>query len=107
MSPKLSCLKGEKMSIKPVRDRILVKPLDAETTTKSGIVIPDQATEKPIQGKVIAAGSGRITEEGVHIPLEIKEGDTVMYSKFAGQSVKIADEDYIVLKEDDVLAIVE
>lgn len=95
------------MNIKPIRDRILVKPLDAETVTQSGIVIPDNAAEKPIQGKVLTVGTGKVNDAGTVIPLLVKEGDTVMYSKYAGQSVKINNIEHIVLKEDDVLAIVE
>lgn len=95
------------MKMKPLHDRLLVKPLDAETVTKSGIVIPDNAAEKPITGKVVSTGTGKVTEEGVTIPLTVKEGDTVMYGKYAGQSVKVDGEELIVLKEDDVLAIVE
>jgi chaperonin GroES len=95
------------MKIKPIRDRILVKPLDAETVTKSGIVIPDNAAEKPIQGKVIGAGTGKVTEEGQLVPLVVREGDTVMYGKYSGQTVKMNGEELIVLKEDEVMAIVE
>jgi chaperonin GroES len=95
------------MKIKPIRDRLLVKPLDAETVTKSGIVIPDNAAEKPIQGKVIGAGTGKVTEEGQVVPLIVKEGDTVMYGKYSGQTVKMNGEELIVLKEDEVMAIVE
>lgn len=95
------------MKIKPLHDRLVVKPLDAETVTKSGIVIPDNAAEKPIQGKVLAVGKGKVTDEGTVIALAVKEGDTVMYGKFAGQTVKLDGEELIVLKEDDVIAIVE
>ena len=95
------------MKIKPIRDRILVKPLDAETVTKSGIVIPDNAAEKPIQGKVVGAGTGKVTDEGHVVPLIVKEGDTVMYGKYSGQTVKMNGEELIVLKEDEVMAIVE
>lgn len=95
------------MKINPIRDRILIKPLDAETVTKSGIVIPGAAKEKPVTGKVIAVGSGKITEEGQVVPLVIKEGNTVMYSQYAGQKVKIDNEEHLILKEDDVMATVE
>lgn len=93
--------------MKPIRDRILVKPLDSDTKTASGILIPDAAQEKPLKGKVIAAGNGRVTEEGIVIPLEVKVGDTVLYSQFGGQTVKLEGQEHIVLKEDDVLAIIE
>lgn len=95
------------MKIKPIHDRILIKPLDAETVTKSGIVIPDAAAEKPIQGKVLGVGNGKITEEGKVIALTVKEGDTVMYGKYAGQTVKVDNEEFIIIKEDDIMAIVE
>ena len=95
------------MKINPIRDRILIKPLDAETVTKSGIVIPEAAQEKPIQGKVLAVGTGKITEEGQVVPLVVKEGDTVMYGKYAGQPVKLDNVEHVILKEDDIMAIVE
>jgi chaperonin GroES len=95
------------MKLNPIRDRILIKPLDAETVTKSGIVIPENAQEKPIQGRVLAVGTGKVTEEGQIVPLVIKEGDTVMYSKFSGQTVKVDNVEHVILKEDDVMAIVE
>jgi chaperonin GroES len=105
--PPVLLYKEKAMKINPIRDRILIKPLDAETVTKSGLVIPDNAAEKPMQGKVLGVGSGKITEEGTVIPLEVKEGDTVMYSKFAGQPVKIDNVEHLILKEDDVMAIVQ
>lgn len=95
------------MKINPIRDRILVKPLEAETTTKSGIVIPDNATEKPLQGKVLGVGTGKVAEDGSVVAMVVKEGDTVLYGKFAGQTVKVENEDYLILKEDEVMAIVE
>ena len=95
------------MKINPIRDRILIKPLDAETVTKSGIVIPEAAKEKPVTGKVLGIGTGKITEEGQIVPLVVKEGDTVMYSKFSGQTVKVGNVEHVILKEDDVMAIVE
>jgi chaperonin GroES len=98
---------GDEMKINPIRDRIIIKPLDAETTTKSGIVIPDNAVEKPMQGRVLGVGTGKVTQEGTIVPLVVKQGDTVMYGKYAGQSVKVDGEELIVLKEDDVMAIVE
>lgn len=93
------------MSIKPVRDRIVVKPAEIATTTAGGIIIPN-AKEKPEQGTVVAAGSGRLLENGTQIPLEVKVNDTVIYSKHAGSTVKIDGEEYVVLKEEDILAIV-
>ena len=95
------------MKLRPLHDRIIIKPLDNETVTKFGIVIPDNAQEKPQQGKVLAVGKGKVTEDGKVLPLSIKEGDTVLYGKYAGQTIKVDDVEHIVLKEDDVLAIVE
>jgi chaperonin GroES len=94
------------MSMKPIRDRILVKPVEEETKTSGGIFIPDTAKEKPTKGTVIGIGTGRITKEGNVIPMEVKIGDTVMYSKFAGHEVKVNNEEHVILKEEDVLAIV-
>lgn len=95
------------MKLQPIRDRILVKPIEENTVTKSGIVIPDNAQEKPSRGLVIAAGSGRLLDNGTVIPLVIKAGDTVLYGKYAGTAVKLDNQEHIVMKEDDVLAIVE
>jgi chaperonin GroES len=95
------------MKINPIRDRILIKPLDADTVTKSGIFIPDNAQEKPNQGKVLAVGTGRLTDKGQVVPLVVKEGDTVMYSKFSGQTVKVDNVEHVILKEEEVMAIVE
>lgn len=95
------------MKLKPIRDRIIIKPLDAETVTKSGIVIPDNAAEKPQQGRVLGVGTGKVADTGEIVALVVKEGDTVMYGKYSGQTVKVDGEELIVLKEDDVMAIVE
>lgn len=95
------------MSIKPIRDRILVLPEEQETKTAGGILIPDNAKEKPMKGKVVAIGTGKVTEDGSIVPLVIKEGDTVVYSKFSGTEVKVENEPHIILTEDDVIAIVE
>ena len=95
------------MNIRPIRDRILVKPEDKESVTASGIVIPDNAAEKPAKGKVLSVGSGKVTKEGNTIPMVIKEGDTVLYGKFSGQTVKIEDVEHLILTEDDILAVME
>jgi chaperonin GroES len=100
-------LKGVKMNLKPIRDRIVIRLLEAETATKSGIIIPDAAVEKPSQGEVLAAGPGRVTEEGTLIPTEVKAGDRVLFGKYAGTAIKVDGEEYHILKEDDVMAIVE
>jgi chaperonin GroES len=94
------------VSIKPLEDRILVKPLDAEQTTASGLVIPDTAKEKPQEGKVLAVGPGRF-EEGQRLPLDIAEGDVVVYSKYGGTEVKYNGQEYLILSARDVLAIIE
>lgn len=99
--------KGETMKLNPIRDRILVRPIEEDTVTKSGIVIPDNAQEKPSRGLVVAAGTGRLLENGTVVPLVVKAGDTVLYGKYAGTGVKLDNEEHIVMKEDDVLAIVE
>jgi chaperonin GroES len=95
------------VSIKPLEDRILVQPLDAEQTTASGLVIPDTAKEKPQEGKVLAVGPGRWDEDGEkRIPVDVSEGDIVVYSKYGGTEVKYNGEDYLILSARDVLAIV-
>jgi len=95
------------MSIRPIRDRILVQPEEEETKTAGGIFIPDTAKEKPMRGKVIAVGDGKVTDDGSVVPMAVKLGDTVLYGKFAGTEVKINNEERIILTEDDVMAIVE
>jgi chaperonin GroES len=96
------------VSIKPLEDRIVVKPLDAEQTTASGLVIPDTAKEKPQEGEVLAVGPGRYDDEGEkRIPLDVKIGDTVLYSKYGGTEVKYSGEEYLILSARDVLAIIE
>jgi chaperonin GroES len=94
-----------KVAIKPLEDRILVQANEAETTTASGIVIPDTAKEKPQEGTVIAVGPGRF-ENGNRLPLDIAEGDTVIYSKYGGTEVKYGNEDYLILSSRDVLAVI-
>lgn len=94
------------MNVRPLGDRVLIKPLEREERTKSGIVLPDTAKEKPQQGKVLAVGCGRQLENGQKVPLEVKEGDTVIFSKYAGTEIKIEGEEYLILAERDILAIV-
>ncbi|MGH3320066.1 MAG: co-chaperone GroES [Streptosporangiaceae bacterium] len=97
-----------KVTIKPLEDRIVVQPSEAEETTASGLVIPDTAKEKPQEGKVIAVGPGRWDDEGERrIPLDVNEGDTVLYSKYGGTEVKYSGEEYLVLSARDVLAVIE
>ncbi|MET0741027.1 MAG: co-chaperone GroES [Candidatus Nanopelagicales bacterium] len=94
------------VSIKPLEDRIVVKPLDAEQTTASGLVIPDTAKEKPQEGEVLAIGPGRF-EDGNRVPLDVAVGDKVVYSKYGGTEVKYDGEDYLILSARDVLAVIE
>ena len=95
------------VSIKPLEDRIVVKPLDAEQTTASGLVIPDTAKEKPQEGEVLAVGPGRFDDDGEkRIPLDVKVGDTVLYSKYGGTEVKYSGEEYLILSARDILAVV-
>lgn len=94
------------MSLKPLGDRIVVKQLEAQEKTKSGIIVPDSAKEKPQEAKVVAVGPGRLLDEGGVKPLEVKSGDRVLYGKYSGSEVTIDGTDYLILKEEDVLAIV-
>jgi len=96
-----------KVNIKPLEDRIVVQALEAETTTASGIVIPDTAKEKPQEGTVLAVGPGRVDDKGNRIPIDVREGDVVLYSKYGGTEVRYAGQDYLVLSARDVLAIIE
>ena len=90
--------------LKPLGDRVLVKPLTGEEVTKGGIILPDTAKEKPQRGEVIAVGPGRLDEEGKRIAMDVKKGDKVIYAKFAGTEIKIEDEEYLILRESDILA---
>lgn len=94
------------MNIKPLGDRIVVKVLEKQETTKSGIVLPDTAKEKPQEGEVLAVGSGEMVD-GKRIPLEVKVGDRVIYSKYAGTEIKMDDQEYLILRQNDILAIIE
>ncbi|NWG02448.1 MAG: co-chaperone GroES [Syntrophaceae bacterium] len=95
------------MKVRPLHDRIIVKRLEEEEKTKGGIIIPDTAKEKPYEGRVIAVGDGKIMEDGTKIPMEVKKGDRILFAKYAGSDVKIDGEDHLIMKEDDVLAVVE
>ena len=95
------------VSIKPLEDRIVVKALEAETTTASGLVIPDSAKEKPQEGTVLAVGPGRVDDNGKRVPLDIAVNDKVIYSKYGGTEVKYSGEEYLILSARDILAIVE
>jgi chaperonin GroES len=97
---------ASKVSIKPLEDRIVVQANEAETTTASGLVIPDTAKEKPQEGTVLAVGPGRIDEKGNRIPIDVQIGDVVLYSKYGGTEIKYAGEEYLVLSARDVLAVI-
>ena len=96
-----------KVVLKPLEDRIVVEPLEAEQVTASGLVIPDTAKEKPQEGKVLAVGPGRFDDKGARVPVDVQVGDVVLYSKYGGTEVKYAGEEYLVLSARDVLAVIE
>ena len=96
-----------KVAIRPLEDRIVVQAVEAETTTASGLVIPDTAKEKPQEGKVLAVGPGRFDDKGARVPVDVKVDDVVLYSKYGGTEVKYSGEEYLVLSARDVLAIIE
>ncbi|HLU19518.1 MAG TPA: co-chaperone GroES [Pusillimonas sp.] len=95
------------MALRPLHDRVIVKRLDNERTTASGIVIPESAAEKPDQGEVIAVGPGKKAEDGKVTPVDVKAGDKVLFGKYAGQAVKVDGEELLVIREDEILAIIE
>ena len=95
------------MKIRPLHDRVIVKRLEEERTSPGGIVIPDTATEKPIQGKVIAVGKGKILEDGKVRPLDVKVGDKVLFGKYSGTEVKVDGDELVVMREEDVMAVIE
>ncbi|MBW1670856.1 MAG: co-chaperone GroES [Deltaproteobacteria bacterium] len=95
------------MKMRPLHDRILVTRLEEEEKTKGGIIIPDSAKEKPAEGKVVSVGNGKILENGETKPLDVKEGDRILFSKYSGTEVKIGGKEYLIMREDDVLGIIE
>ena len=95
------------LNLKPLGDRLIIEPTEQEDTTASGIILPETAKEKPQRGTVLAAGPGRRDDEGKRVKMDVKEGDTVLYAKYAGTEIKLEDKKYLILKETDVLAIVE
>ena len=95
------------MKIRPLQDRIIVKRIEEEEKTKGGIIIPDTAKEKPSEGKVIAVGPGKVTDDGKKIPMEVKVGDRVLFGKYSGTEIKIEGEEHLIVREDDILGIVE
>ncbi len=95
------------MKIRPLGDRILVKRIEEDEKSKGGIIIPDTAKEKPQEGKVVAVGKGKMLEDGKVVPLEVKEGDRILFGKYAGSDVKIEGEEFLIMREDDVLGIIQ
>jgi chaperonin GroES len=95
------------MNLKPLGDRVIVKAAEAEETTKSGIILADSAKEKPQRGSVIAVGEGKLNDKGVRIPVDVKVGDTVIYSKYGGTEVKLEGDEYLILRADDIYAVVQ
>jgi chaperonin GroES len=95
------------MKVRPLHDRIIVQRLEEEEQRVGGIIIPDTAKEKPQQGKVIAAGKGKSKDDGKVLPLDVKEGDTILFGKYSGQEIKIDGEEYLIMREDEVLAVLE
>lgn len=95
------------MKLRPLHDRVVIKRLEEERTSPGGIVIPDSATEKPMKGKVIAVGSGRITDKGELRALDVKKGDTVLFGKYSGTEVKLDGDELVVMREDDIMAVIE
>ena len=93
------------MKIRPLQDRIVVKRLEGESVTKGGIIIPDTAKEKPIQGRVVAVGNGKILKDGKIRPLDVKVGDVILFGKYSGNEVKLDGDDHVLIREDDVLAV--
>ena len=95
------------MNIRPLHDRVLVRRLEEQQTTKGGIIIPDTAKEKPIEGEIIAAGNGKVTDDGKTRPLDVSKGDRILFGKYSGTEVKIEGNEHLILREDEILAVVE
>jgi len=95
------------MKIRPLQDRVIVKRLEEEEKTKGGIIIPDTAKEKPQEGKIVAVGKGKITEDGKVIPLDVKVGDKILFGKYSGTEIKIEGEEHLIMREEDILGIIE
>ena len=94
------------MNVKPLNDRVLVRRMEAEEKMKGGIIIPDTAKEKPLEGKVVSVGAGRLDDNGTKVPLDVKAGDKILFGKYSGTDIKIDGEEYLILREDEVLAVV-
>jgi chaperonin GroES len=95
------------MNVRPLSDRLLVKRLEEETTSRGGIIIPDSAKERPLSGEVLAVGTGKRLEDGTLVPLDVKKGDKVLFGKYAGTEIKVAGVDHIILREDEILGVLE
>jgi len=95
------------MNVKPLGDRVLVQPVEAEEVKKGGIIIPDTAKEKPQEGKIVAVGAGKRDDNGKLIPMDVKKGDRVLYSKYGGTEIKVDGKEYLIMREDDILGIIE
>ena len=95
------------MKVRPLHDRILVKRLDQEGKSKGGIIIPDTAKEKPMEGRVVAVGGGKVADDGTVTPLDVKKGDRILFSKYSGTEIKLEGEEHLIIREDDVLAVLE
>jgi chaperonin GroES len=95
------------MKVKPLQDRVIVKRVEEEEKTKGGIIIPDTAKEKPQEGKVVAVGSGKVSDKGERIALEVKKGDRVLFGKYSGNEINIDGEEHLIMREDDIIAIIE
>jgi chaperonin GroES len=95
------------MQVKPLADRVVIKPVEEQEVKKGGIIIPDTAKEKPMQGEVVEVGPGRTTEEGTRMPMEVKKGDRVLYGKYSGTEVSIDGDEYLIMRESDIFAVVQ
>ena len=95
------------MNIRPLQDRVVIRRMEEERTSAGGIVLPDSATEKPVQGEVVAVGNGKVLDNGESRPLDVKVGDRVLFGKYSGTEVKIKDEDLLVMREDDIMGVIE
>ena len=95
-----------KMNLKPLGDRVIVKPMEAEEKTKGGIILPDTAKEKPIEGTIVAAGPGKTSEDGTVVKMEVKVGDKVLYGKYSGTEVSVEGDEYLIMRESDIFAII-
>jgi len=95
------------MKVRPIHDRVLIKRLEEEKAAKGGIIIPDTAREKPMEGKVVAVGPGKMTDDGKRAPLDVKAGDRILFGKYAGTEIKVDEQDYVIMREEEILAVFE